>query len=224
MKGYNLSEMEITLKKFFKYRTLRAKKVLMSIILLSSAITLSKTLDNINIEQFQKSNKEQVGCELQMDGTWNCDNQIKFAKYELEISNDKHTDLKAVDYKFADYFLTKTKINREIADEFLIILPDVRILEEQREKISKFGKDVIVFMLKGKNEKLKYRSFEELNNVKFAKNVKIITLSLDDEETDRFITDAKNNSLYFQDYFKYKFYGKYKKITRFNYLEAINHE
>ena len=26
MKGYNLSEMEITLKKFFKYRTLRAKK------------------------------------------------------------------------------------------------------------------------------------------------------------------------------------------------------
>ena len=150
MKGDNLFEMEITLKKFFKYRTLRAKKVLMSIILLSSAITLSKTLDNINIEQFQKSNKEQVGCELQMDGTWNCDNQIKFAKYEFEISNSKHTDLKAVDYKFADYFLTKTKINREIADEFLIILPDVRILEEQREKISKLGKDVIVFMLKGK--------------------------------------------------------------------------
>ena len=54
MKGDNLFEMEITLKKFFKYRTLRAKKVLMSIILLSSAITLSKTLDNINIEQFQK--------------------------------------------------------------------------------------------------------------------------------------------------------------------------
>lgn len=147
-----------------------------------------------------------------------------YAYYTKEIESTKHVDLQGIDYEFADYFLTKTKINRELADEFLIILPDVRILEEQRKKISKFGKDVIVFMLKEKNEKLKYRSFEELNNVKFAKNVKIITLSLDDEEIDRVITDVKNDSLYFQDYFKYKFYGKYKKITRFNHLEVINHE
>lgn len=149
-------------------------------------------------------------------------NLDKFVGYTKEIENIKHTDLQAIDFKFADYFLAESKINKEVSDEFLVILPDVSILEKNKDKLSKLGKEILIFLLKEKNDKLINRSIKELKDDKFAKNIKIITLSLDDEETDRFITDTEDNSLYFQDYFKYKFYRQYKKITKYDYLGVIN--
>ncbi|WP_277285140.1 hypothetical protein [Sneathia sanguinegens] len=59
-------------------------------------------------------------------------NLDKFVEYTKEIESIKHTDLQAVDFKFADYFLAESKINKEVSDEFLVILPDVSILEKIR--------------------------------------------------------------------------------------------
>lgn len=145
-----------------------------------------------------------------------------YTYYTKEIESTKHKDLQAVDFKFADYFLTQSKIDREVSSEFLVILPDVGVLEKNKDKLSKLGKEIFVFLLKEKNDKLNNRSIKELKDNSFPKNVQIIQVSLDDEETERFIADTKNNSLYKQDYFKYKFYRQYKKKTNYDYLGVIN--
>ncbi|WP_392445890.1 hypothetical protein ACF3OF_03015 [Sneathia vaginalis] len=149
-------------------------------------------------------------------------NLDNFVYYTNVIEGTKHVDLQAVDFEFADYFLTQLKIDREVSSEFLVILPDVSVLEKNKEKLSKLGKEIFVFLLKEKNDKLKNRSIKELKDKKFPKNVQIILVSLDDEETERFISDTKDNSLYKQDYFKYKFYRQYKKKTNYDYLGVIN--
>ncbi|WP_288847945.1 hypothetical protein [uncultured Sneathia sp.] len=149
-------------------------------------------------------------------------NLDNFVYYTNVIEGTKHVDLQAVDFEFADYFLTQLKIDREVSSEFLVILPDVSVLEKNKEKLSKLGKEIFVFLLKEKNDKLKNRSIKELKDKKFPKNVQIILVSLDDEETERFIADTKDNSLYKQDYFKYKFYRQYKKRTNYDYLGVIN--
>lgn len=149
-------------------------------------------------------------------------NVDNFVYYTNLIEGTKHVDLHAVDFEFADYFLTQLKIDREVSNEFLVILPDVSVLEKNKDRLSKFGKEVFVFLLKEKNDKLKNRSIKELKDKKFPKNVQIILVSLDDEETERFIADTKDNSLYKQDYFKYKFYRQYKKRTNYDYLGVIN--
>ncbi|WP_288891752.1 hypothetical protein [uncultured Sneathia sp.] len=149
-------------------------------------------------------------------------NVDNFVYYTNLIEGTKHVDLHAVDFEFADYFLTQLKIDREVSSEFLVILPDVSVLEKNKEKLSKLGKEIFVFLLKEKNDKLKNRSIKELKDKKFPKNVQIILVSLDDEETERFIADTKDNSLYKQDYFKYKFYRQYKKRTNYDYLGVIN--
>ena len=133
-----------------------------------------------------------------------------YTYYTKEIESMKHVDLQAVDFKFADYFLTQSKIDREVSSEFLVILPDVSVLEKNKDKLSKFGKEIFVFLLKEKNDKLNNRSIKELKDNSFPKNVQIILVSLDDEEIERFIADTEDNSLYKQDYFKYKFYRQYK--------------
>ena len=149
-------------------------------------------------------------------------NLDNFVYYTNVIEGTKHVDLQAVDFEFADYFLTQLKIDREVSSEFLVILPDVRVLEKSKDRLSKLGKEIFVFLLKEKNDKLKNRSIKELKDKKFPKNVQIILVSLDDEETERFIADTKDNSLYKQDYFKYKFYRQYKKRTNYDYLGVIN--
>ena len=149
-------------------------------------------------------------------------NVDNFVYYTNLIEGTKHVDLHAVDFEFADYFLTQLKIDREVSSEFLVILPDVSVLEKNKEKLSKLGKEIFVFLLKEKNDKLKNRSIKELKDKKFPKNVQTILVSLDDEETERFIADTKDNSLYKQDYFKYKFYRQYKKRTNYDYLGVIN--
>ena len=145
-----------------------------------------------------------------------------YTYYTKEIESTKHKDLQAVDFKFADYFLTQSKIDREVSSEFLVILPDVGVLEKNKAKLSKLGKEIFVFLLKEKNDKLNNRSIKELKDNSFPKNVHIILVSLDDEETERFIADTEDNSLYKQDYFKYKFYREYKKKTNYDYLGVIN--
>lgn len=145
-----------------------------------------------------------------------------YAYYTKEIETTKHVDLQGIDYEFADYFLIQSKLNWKVSNEFLVILPDVSVLEKNKDRLSKFGKEVFVFLLKEKNDKLKNRSIKELKDKKFPKNVQIILVSLDDEETERFIADTKDNSLYKQDYFKYKFYRQYKKRTNYDYLGVIN--
>ena len=149
-------------------------------------------------------------------------NVDNFVYYTNLIEGTKHVDLHAVDFEFADYFLTQLKIDREVSNEFLVILPDVSVLEKNKDRLSKFGEKIFVFLLKEKNDKLKNRSIKELKDKKFPKNVQIILVSLDDEETERFIADTKDNSLYKQDYFKYKFYRQYKKRTNYDYLGVIN--
>lgn len=149
-------------------------------------------------------------------------NVDNFVYYTNLIEGTKHVDLHAVDFEFADYFLTQLKIDREVSNEFLVILPDVSVLEKNKEKLSKLGKEIFVFLLKEKNDKLNNRSIKELNDNSFPKNIQIILVSLDDEETERFIADTKDNSLYKQDYFKYKFYRQYKKRTNYDYLGVIN--
>ena len=149
-------------------------------------------------------------------------NLDNFVYYTNVIEGTKHVDLQAVDFEFADYFLTQLKIDREVSSEFLVILPDVSVLEKNKEKLSKLGKEIFVFLLKEKNDKLKNRSIKELKDNSFPKNIQIILVSLDDEETERFIADTKDNSLYKQDYFKYKFYRQYKKRTNYDYLGVIN--
>ena len=149
-------------------------------------------------------------------------NVDNFVYYTNVIEGTKHVDLQAVDFEFADYFLTQLKIDREVSNEFLVILPDVSVLEKNKEKLSKLGKEIFVFLLKEKNDKLKNRSIKELKDNSFPKNIQIILVSLDDEETERFIADTKDNSLYKQDYFKYKFYRQYKKRTNYDYLGVIN--
>ena len=145
-----------------------------------------------------------------------------YAYYTKEIESTKHVDLHCIDYEFADYFLTQSKLNWKVSNEFLVILPDVSVLEKNKDRLSKFGEKIFVFLLKEKNDKLKNRSIKELKDKKFPKNVQIILVSLDDEETERFIADTKDNSLYKQDYFKYKFYRQYKKRTNYDYLGVIN--
>ena len=149
-------------------------------------------------------------------------NVDNFVYYTNVIEGTKYVDLHAVDFEFADYFLTQLKIDREVSNEFLVILPDVSVLEKNKDRLSKFGKKIFVFLLKEKNDKLKNRSIKELKYKKFPKNVQTILVSLDDEETERFIADTKDNSLYKQDYFKYKFYRQYKKRTNYDYLGVIN--
>lgn len=149
-------------------------------------------------------------------------NVDNFVYYTNVIEGTKYVDLHAVDFEFADYFLTQLKIDREVSSEFLVILPDVSVLEKNKEKLSKLGKEIFVFLLKEKNDKLNNRSIKELKDNSFPKNIQIILVSLDDEETERFIADTKDNSLYKQDYFKYKFYRQYKKKTNYDYLGVIN--
>ena len=149
-------------------------------------------------------------------------NVDNFVYYTNLIEGTKHVDLHAVDFEFADYFLTQLKIDREVSNEFLVILPDVSVLEKNKDRLSKFGEKIFVFLLKEKNDKLKNRSIKELKDNSFPKNIQIILVSLDDEETERFIADTKDNSLYKQDYFKYKFYRQYKKRTNYDYLGVIN--
>ena len=149
-------------------------------------------------------------------------NVDNFVYYTNVIEGTKYVDLHAVDFEFADYFLTQLKIDREVSNEFLVILPDVSVLEKNKEKLSKLGKEIFVFLLKEKNDKLNNRSIKELKDNSFPKNIQIILVSLDDEETERFIADTKDNSLYKQDYFKYKFYRQYKKRTNYDYLGVIN--
>lgn len=139
-------------------------------------------------------------------------------------SKGKVVDLNAIDYNFADFFIINSTINRKIAKEFLIILPDVRILEKNLEKISNMGEDVMVFLLDKKQDKLPNRSIKELKTLKTPKNVRLISIHLDDKHIDSFIKDTKDDKVYFSKYFKEAFFNKYKKVTRFNYLEAINHE
>lgn len=168
------------------------KRILICVFVILSNITVSRSLDN-------------------------------YAYYTKEIESTKHPkDLQGIDYEFADYFLIQSKLNRKVSNEFLVILPDVSVLEKSKDRLSKLGKEIFVFLLKEKNDKLKNRSIEELKDKKFPKNVKIILVSLDDEETERFIADTKDNSLYKQDYFKYKFYRQYKKRTNYDYLGVIN--
>lgn len=149
-------------------------------------------------------------------------NLDNFVYYTNIIEGTKHVDLQGIDYEFADYFLTQSKLNWKVSNEFLVILPDVSVLEKNKDRLSKFGEKIFVFLLKEKNDKLKNRSIKELKDKKFPKNVQIILVSLDDEETERFIADTKDNSLYKQDYFKYKFYRQYKKRTNYDYLGVIN--
>ena len=118
-------------------------------------------------------------------------NLDNFVYYTNVIEGTKHVDLQAVDFEFADYFLTQLKIDREVSSEFLVILPDVSVLEKNKEKLSKLGKEIFVFLLKEKNDKLKNRSIKELKDNSFPKNIQIILVSLDDEETERFIADTK---------------------------------
>lgn len=140
-----------------------------------------------------------------------------------KIESMELVDLNAIDYNFADYFLINSTLNRKIAKEFLIILPDTRILEKNLGKVSSMGEDVLVFLLNKKNEKLPNRSIKELKTLKTPKNVRIITIHLEDEYIDKFIEDTKDDTVYFSKYFKKAFYNKYRKVTRFNYLE-VNHE
>lgn len=140
-----------------------------------------------------------------------------------EIEAKGLVDLSSIDYNFADYFLINSTLNRKIAKEFLIILPDTRILEKNLGKVSSMGEDVLVFLLDKKNEKLPNRSIKELKTLKTPKNIRIITIHLEDEYIDKFIEDTKDDTVYFSKYFKKAFYNKYRKVTRFNYLE-VNHE
>ncbi len=140
-----------------------------------------------------------------------------------KIESMELVDLNAIDYNFADYFLINSTLNRKIAKEFLIILPDTRILEKNLGKVSSMGEDVLVFLLDKKNEKLPNRSIKELKTLKTPKNIRIITIHLEDEYIDKFIEDTKDDTVYFSKYFKKAFYNKYRKVTRFNYLE-VNHE
>ncbi|WP_311679116.1 hypothetical protein [Sneathia vaginalis] len=45
-------------------------------------------------------------------------NLDNFVYYTNVIEGTKHVDLHAVDFEFADYFLTQLKIDREVSSEF----------------------------------------------------------------------------------------------------------
>lgn len=141
--------------------------------------------------------------------------------FEREINYQKKVDLYSVEYQYADFFLVKNKFNTKIADELILLLPDVNKLEENKEKISKLSENVIVFLLDKKSEKLKNRSIEELKTIKFDDNIQLLTVHIKKEDEDKLIEFMINNTLYNTKYFQDVFYKEYKNITRYNYMEVL---
>ena len=144
-----------------------------------------------------------------------------YKEFSQKIMLKKHIDLYAIDYTYSDYFLVNNVIEKEAVNEFLIILPDVRLLEENIQKISKLGKDVIVFLLDKKSEKLKNRSIEELKTSKLANNIQILEVSVRKEDEESLINGLNDNSIYFTEYFKKVFYEKYKNVSRYDYMGVL---